>query len=58
MTGGAMARQYRCSTCGRTEAERRSQAHIIFIPRGGGPRTYELCTDCTERILRMLEGIE
>ena len=58
MTDGVMGRQYRCSTCGKTETERSSylQGHVIFINRGGRPRTYELCTACGERILRMLEG--
>ena len=55
---GSMARQYRCSTCGRIETESGSQAHVIFISRGGRPRTYELCTACSERILRVLEGLE
>lgn len=55
---GACARQYACSTCGRVEVESRGQAHVIFIDRHGSPRTYELCSVCTERVRGILEGYE
>lgn len=54
----SMARRYECDTCGKAEIEGRGQAHVIFIDRNGRPRTYELCHACTEKVHRMLEGLE
>ena len=58
MSGGT-ARIYRCDTCGKEEIEGQQwQAHVIFIDRGGRPRVYELCHNCTLRISKALEESE
>ena len=50
--------KFYCPHCGKeTEAGRGWQAFAIFAPKNGmRPRTYELCSECTELLHRFLEG--
>ena len=50
---------YRCSRCGKVEEKGQGwQAVAMFVDSNLRPRLYDLCTECTEKVARFLEGDE
>ena len=46
-----------CPCCGKIETFNQRQAYVtIMLKNGIYPRTYEICSECTEDLLDLMEG--
>lgn len=55
----AVTYTYRCNRCGKVEEKGQGwQAVAMFVDSNLRPRLYDLCTECTEKVARFLEGDE
>ena len=48
---------FQCPCCGEIVTDSRHQAYVtIMLKNGGRPMTYEICAECTQDLIDLMEG--